>query len=66
MGFFLLEKGTKIVLVLRNPKDMSVSYYHHHSGINLYDYNGKFEDYLPLFMKGERKYCGFMFIIVLF
>ena len=64
--FFSSEKRTKIVLILRNPKDVSVSYYHHHSGINLYDYQGKFEDYLSMFMKGECKFRVLVFILILF
>ena len=28
----LKEKGSNIVLVLRNPKDVAVSFYHHHKG----------------------------------
>lgn len=52
----LKEKKTKIVLALRNLKDLAVSFYHHHKGITFYDYNGKFEDYLPLLLKGELEY----------
>lgn len=50
------EKKTKIILLLRNPKDTVVSFYHHHRGVKLYDYDGKFSDYLKLFMQGNLEY----------
>lgn len=49
------EKKTKIVLVLRNPKDLVVSLYYHHTGMTNYYYNGTFSDHLKLFMEGKRK-----------
>lgn len=52
------EKQTKIILVLRNPKDVSVSLYYHHTGMNNYFYNGTFSDHLKLFMEGKRKKSG--------
>jgi len=51
----LKEKGSNIVLVLRNPKDVAVSFYHHHKGLEMHHYHGKFSDYLPLFIEGNRK-----------
>ncbi|XP_045188063.2 sulfotransferase 1B1-like isoform X1 [Mercenaria mercenaria] len=50
------EKKTKIVLVLRNPKDVAVSLYYHHTGMTNYYYNGKFSDHLKLFMEGRLMY----------
>lgn len=50
------EKKTKIVLALRNPKDMVVSFFHHHKGMNLHQYEGKFPDYLQLFLEGKLEY----------
>ena len=55
MYVFISEKKTKIVVALRNPKDMVVSFYHHHKGISIHDYNGKFPDYLQLFVEGKCK-----------
>ncbi|KAK3607134.1 hypothetical protein CHS0354_036077, partial [Potamilus streckersoni] len=50
----MIEKRCKIVLILRNPKDVAVSFYHHHSGIvTVYQYEGKWENYLSLFNNGK-------------
>lgn len=49
------EKNTKIVLILRNPKDVAVSFYYHHLGMNIFEYEGKFADHLKLFMQGNCK-----------
>ena len=51
----ITEKKTKIVLILRNLKDMSVSFFHHHTGVKFYGYSGKFKDYLPVLLNGECK-----------
>ncbi|XP_045162340.2 sulfotransferase 1B1-like [Mercenaria mercenaria] len=50
------EKGCKIVYVLRNPKDVSVSLYNHTVGIEPYGYKGKWEHFLPLFVHGKTEY----------
>lgn len=50
------EKKTKIVLSLRNPKDVFVSFYHHHKGLKFFNYDGTFEDYLPTIVAGELDY----------
>ena len=49
----LKEKKTKTVVVLRNPKDVAVSFYYHYKGLNVHKYDGKFSDFLPLFMEGK-------------
>lgn len=49
-------KKTKIILVLRNPKDVAVSFYYHHKGMTSYDYEGVFSDHLKLFMEGKLQY----------
>ena len=54
---YISEKKTKIVLALRNPKDVCVSFYHHHKGMRFYNYDGEFNDYVPTFLAGECKYC---------
>lgn len=48
------EMGCKILYVLRNPKDMAVSLYNHDVGIALYEYDGDWEHFLPLFLQGKR------------
>lgn len=60
---FLTEKKTKIVLSLRNPKDVFVSFYHHHKGLKFFEYDGKFEDYLPIIVAGECK-IQFIFLLI--
>lgn len=50
----LKEKKTKTVIIVRNPKDVAVSYYYHVCGLRMFDYNGKFTD-LKLFMEDKRK-----------
>lgn len=50
------EKGTKIVLMLRNPKDVSVSFFYHHKGMQLANYQGTFENHHRLFMEGKVEY----------
>lgn len=50
------EKKTKIVALVRNPKDTSISLYHLDRGLKWIDYQGTFEDYLQLYMKGQTWY----------
>ena len=61
---FVSEKKTKIVLALRNPKDVAVSFYHHHKGIQPYKYNGKFTDFCQLFIEGKCKNISVKYMIV--
>ena len=42
-----------MILLLRNPKDVAVSFYHHVKGIKFYEYAGKFENFLKMFQNGE-------------
>ncbi|KAK3588698.1 hypothetical protein CHS0354_028908 [Potamilus streckersoni] len=59
-----LEKKCKIVLILRNPRDLAVSYYHHCKGISCYEYDGMFENFLPLFLEGKLVYNNFLDYVV--
>ncbi|KAL4224309.1 Sulfotransferase [Mactra antiquata] len=52
----LREKQIKTVLCVRNPKDTAVSYYNHMCGIKFYEYNGKWEDWLPVYLDGKLEY----------
>ena len=53
-----MQTRHKFVFVYRNPKDVAVSFYHHTRGIAFYDYDGKFENFIKLFMseQGRLKY----------
>ncbi|XP_046356071.1 sulfotransferase 1B1-like [Haliotis rufescens] len=53
----LFEKKIKIVMVIRNPKDVAVSFYHHHKKLVEYDYKGKFENYVPHYLEGKVDGC---------
>ncbi|XP_045173115.1 sulfotransferase 1B1-like [Mercenaria mercenaria] len=54
-----LGKKLKMILLLRNPKDVVVSFYNHTKGLRFYEYDGKFENYLHMFMKGEVDYGSY-------
>lgn len=49
------EKTIKTVVLVRNPKDTAVSSYYHTAGAKMFDYDGKFSDYLKVFLKGKGK-----------
>ncbi|KAL8604618.1 hypothetical protein ACOMHN_013398 [Nucella lapillus] len=49
----VMSKRTKLVLVFRHPKDVAVSFYNLHCNGPWYQYQGKFEHWLPLFMEGK-------------
>jgi len=53
------SKKVKTILLCRNPKDTVVSFYHHTAGISLYQYDGRFENYLAMFMRGEVDYGSY-------
>ncbi|XP_053374864.1 sulfotransferase 1A1-like [Mercenaria mercenaria] len=56
-------KQIKTVLCIRNPKDIAVSYYNHAKGVKTYDYDGKWEDWLQVYLQGKLeygKYCEYL------
>nr|CAB3266702.1 amine sulfotransferase-like [Phallusia mammillata] len=59
-GLFPATNGSKIVCVLRHPKDVCVSYFYHtRELVDLYRFEGNFDDYFPLFVKGEKDYGNY-------
>ncbi|XP_053376099.1 sulfotransferase 1B1-like [Mercenaria mercenaria] len=55
----VFEKKIKAVLLVRNPKDVAVSFYNHTYGLKPYEYDGKFENYVQMFMRGETDYGSY-------
>ena len=52
----LLQKECKIIHIVRNPKDVLVSLYNHNIGVKCYGYDGKWEDFLQLFLEDKCEY----------
>ncbi|XP_005102442.2 sulfotransferase 6B1, partial [Aplysia californica] len=51
------QKRCQIIYINRNPKDLAVSCYHHHRKLtDFYQYEGSWENFLPLFMDGKLDY----------
>ena len=55
-----VNRKCKIILIMRNPKDVAVSSFHHHVGNTKYEYEGNWEAYLPRFMQGLGEFCLFV------
>ncbi len=53
----VIARGCKLVYLLRDPKDVCVSYYNQHIKLKDVGYDGKFEDFAQLFLdgNGEKK-----------
>ncbi|KAJ8309367.1 hypothetical protein KUTeg_014241 [Tegillarca granosa] len=49
----LIKQKCKIVFIDRDPKDVAVSFYHHHKKLKNYEYEGKWENYLYMFLEGK-------------
>ncbi|KAG1651021.1 Sulfotransferase 1C2 [Nymphon striatum] len=48
---------TKYICVARNPFDCCVSFYFHQHGLNIYDYNGTFDEFFEIFINGQVSCC---------
>lgn len=48
-----LHPDTKIVVVVRNVKDVAVSLFKHSTKITAHNYNGPWDDFLPMFLRGD-------------
>ncbi|XP_067652277.1 sulfotransferase 1C2-like [Haliotis asinina] len=50
----LAEKKIKTIFIMRNPKDVSVSYYNHVNGLKLsVGFDGTYSEFLDLFLDGK-------------
>ncbi|XP_033736241.1 sulfotransferase family cytosolic 1B member 1-like [Pecten maximus] len=56
----MLDRRCKILYMIRNPKDVSVSFYNHHVNLLDYEFTGSWEHYLPRFLRGDVD-CGSWF-----
>uniref|UniRef100_UPI00358FFA7D sulfotransferase 1C2-like isoform X2 n=1 Tax=Myxine glutinosa TaxID=7769 RepID=UPI00358FFA7D len=52
----ILENKCKVICVLRNPKDVAVSYYHFHTFSNMLPNPGTWSEFLQNFMIGKVTY----------
>ena len=50
-----ISKGAKVVILLREPKDVLVSYYHFYRFVPHYNFSGTFDDFFELFKR--RRLC---------
>lgn len=49
----VIQQNNKVVVVMRNPKDVAVSCYHLYKNHPLVKYNGTWDGYFQLFMEGK-------------
>ncbi|XP_046333740.2 sulfotransferase 1C2-like [Haliotis rufescens] len=57
----LAEKRIKTIFIMRNPKDVSVSYYHHACGLTQHIcFDGTYSEYLDLFLEGKARGGGYV------
>ena len=62
--FFKRER--KIIFIVRNPKDVAVSFYNHTFNLDkCYFYHGDFKNYLKLFIQGESTYIVHTIVILM-
>ncbi|KAL5006666.1 hypothetical protein ScPMuIL_015472 [Solemya velum] len=53
-----LSSGCEVINILRNPKDVAVSLFHHIRDFENSVYNGLWSDFLPLFLGEQSKKCN--------
>ena len=51
----LIGRSSKVVYVARNPKDVIVSYYHHHKLFKMYGFNGDVDVFADYFLTDQSK-----------
>nr|KAI8728528.1 estrogen sulfotransferase-like [Biomphalaria glabrata] len=54
LDFF--RKRCKIVVIMRNPRDVAVSYYKFISNLSVWNYSGHWDSFFPLFLNGNVPY----------
>ncbi|XP_052767475.1 sulfotransferase 1C2-like isoform X1 [Mya arenaria] len=55
----IMQNKNKVVIVMRNPKDAVVSYYHHLRNMKIFDYDGQFKFFMEWFLEGKLPYGCF-------
>ena len=55
----------QVVYVARNPKDVIVSYFHHHRLFDLHDFTGSLEEFADYFMNDECKILATLTFLVI-
>ncbi len=60
--FALTNTFFSVIYVCRNPRDVCVSYFHHTNTLHTsYLYEGNFEQYMNLFIKGKLSYGSYWY-----
>lgn len=59
----IFENDSKIIYIIRNPKDVVVSSYNHLASIREEFYNMSFSEVLSLYMSGQGEYIYIRIII---
>nr|ADD38708.1 Estrogen sulfotransferase [Lepeophtheirus salmonis] len=54
-----LLNRAKVIYIMRNPKDVCVSFYHHEKMLICHEYTGSFEEYAELFLQGKVVYGSY-------
>ena len=60
-----ITKKRKMVAIVRDPRDVCVSYYDYISQLAPLEYEGKFDGFIELFLtgKGKRKKLSYLLMI---
>lgn len=56
----LLQK-IKVIFLIRNPRDVAVSYYHFAKNINIWNYNDSWSNFFKLFIEGR----GILILVII-